>query len=214
MIKAAIFDLDGTLTDSEVLWVNAVMQYLNDRGHAVGQAQAQLLVYGRSWTDIYENIVTEFPEIDETIDEMDESLRGYIASMQEGHDMIIGGSVALLKRLAAVMPVCIVSGSPVKDIESALDLMDIHSDVSFILGAEDYYPGKPDPVCFLMAADRLNVDPQDCVVFEDSSAGIAAAKAAGMKAVALARPEAPQQDVENADLIIEDLAYFDIAVLQ
>jgi HAD superfamily hydrolase (TIGR01509 family) len=213
MVKAAIFDLDGTLTDSEVLWVNAVGQYLNDRGHAVGGGQAQQLVYGRSWTDIYESIVAEFPEIDETIDEMDESLREYIAAMQEGHDMIIGGSVALLKRLATTMPVCIVSGSPVQDIESALDLMDIHADVSFILGAEDYYPGKPDPTCFLMAAAKLDIAPQDCVVFEDSCAGIKAAKAAGMKAVALVRPQAPEQDVKDADLIIEDLAYFDIASL-
>ena len=213
MVKAAIFDLDGTLMDSEILWVSAVEDYLNDHGHAMGHDEALSLVYGRSWTDIYENIISRCPEIDETMEEMEESLRVYIQNMQNGHDMIIEGSVMLLKRLARDMPVCIVSGAPVRDIESGIELMDINADIRFLLGAEDYAPGKPDPACFLKAAEKLNIAAGDCVVFEDSSAGIQAAKAAGMKCVALVRQGCPEQDVSDADRIVEDLALFDVASL-
>jgi len=85
--------------------------------------------------------------------------------------------------------------------------------VSFSLGAEDYGPGKPDPSCFLMAAERLGVNPEQCVVFEDSAAGVLAAKSAGMSCVALVRPGLPEQDVTSADRVVEDLGDFDIATL-
>ncbi len=213
MIKAAIFDLDGTLLDSEILWVAATEAYLNDRGHLMGYEDALALVYGRSWTNIYEDIIARFPEIDESMEEMEESLRVYIQQLQNGHDMLIEGSVMLLKRLARDMPVCIVSGAPRTDVEMGIGLMNVQNDLKFIISSEDYDIGKPDPTCFLMAAARLNVSPKECVVFEDSTAGIQAAKAAGMRAVALVREGLPDQDVSAADQIVDDLAYFDVSSL-
>jgi len=209
-IKAAIFDLDGTLTDSEVLWMTATEQYLNDAGHAIGHDEAMSIVYGRSWRDVYADIVERHPELDASIEEMEESLRVYMQPLRDGRDVVIAGSVALLKRLAQQMPVCIVSGSPRGDIEAAIDLMGLHDEVAFAIGAEDYGPGKPDPTCFTMAAQQLGIAPGHCVVFEDSTAGVRAAKAAGMRCVALARPGLPAQDVSAADVVVEDLAGFDL----
>lgn len=213
MIKAAIFDLDGTLLDSEILWVAAVEECLNDNGHIISNDEALSMVYGRSWPNIYEDIIVRFPEIDESMGEMEESLRVYVQRLQNGHDMLIEGSVTLLKRLARDMPVCIVSGSARADVEMGLGLMDVENDIKFIISAEDYDNGKPDPSCFLMAAARLNVSPQECVVFEDSTAGIQAAKAAGMRAIALVRKGLPEQDVSGADQVVADLAYFDLSSL-
>lgn len=208
--RAAIFDLDGTLMDSEVLWVEATESYLNDRGHAIGHEEALAVVYGRSWRDVYADIIARHPELDETMEEMEESLRVYMLDLRVGRDVIIEGSVTLLKRLARDMPTCIVSGSPRADVEAAIDLMGIRGDVAFAIAAEDYGPGKPDPTCFKMAAERLAVAPEQCVVFEDSAAGILAAKAAGMACVALVRPGFPEQDVTAADRVVEDLAAFDL----
>ena len=213
MIEAALFDLDGTLLDSEVLWVEATERYLNDRGHAVGYEDALMIVYGRSWSDVYAGVLERFPELDETMEEMEESLRAYMLDLREGRDVVIAGSVALLRRLADQMPIAIVSGSPCADIEAAIDLFGLRDAVSFSLGAEDYGPGKPDPSCFLMAAERLGVNPEQCVVFEDSAAGVLAAKSAGMSCVALVRPGLPEQDVTSADRVVEDLGDFDIATL-
>ncbi len=208
--RAAIFDLDGTLLDSETLWVEATEQYLNDRGHAIGRDESLSIVYGRSWRDVYGDIIARHPELDETMEEMEESLRGYMIGLGEGRDVIIESSLMLLKRLAQNMPTCIVSGSPRADVEAAIDLMGIRGDLEFALGAEDYGPGKPDPTCFTMAAERLGVSPNECVVFEDSAAGILAAKAAGMTCVALARPGFPEQDVAPADRVVECLGAFDL----
>ena len=212
-VKAAIFDLDGTLMDSEVLWVEAVERYLNDRGHAIAREVALAIVYGRSWRDIYSDLIERHPELDETIEEMEESLRVYVLELRDGRDIVIRESVDLLRRLSQSLPVCIVSGSPRADIEMAIDLMGIRSEVSFFVGADDYGPGKPDPTCFLMAAEQLGVAPTDCAVFEDSAAGVLAAKAAGMRCVALSRPGLPKQDVSDADLVVADLSGVDLATL-
>jgi len=142
---------------------------------------------------------------------MEESLRVYMLNLREGRNVIIEGSVSLLKRLARDMPVCIVSGSPRADIEAAIDLMGIRGELEFAIAAEDYGPGKPDPTCFKMAAEQLDVEPEGCIVFEDSAAGILAAKAAGMTCVALARPGLPEQDVAAADSVVESLAACNLA---
>lgn len=86
--------------------------------------------------------------------------------------------------------------------------MGIGRDVRFVLGAEDYEPGKPSPAGFLLGARRLGVPPETCLVFEDSRAGVLAAKQAGMLCVALARPGSHPQDLSGADWILEDLAAF------
>jgi len=208
-MQAAIFDLDGTLVDSEVLWVSAVQEYLADCGHILGYDEALAIVYGRAWPAIYNDIVERFPELDAASDEMEEALRDYVTRLQDGRDIIISGSLKLLKRLSREMPVCIVSGSPAKDVARFVEMLGIDECLAFAFGAEDYSAGKPDPAGFLLAADKLGVAPADCVVFEDSAAGVQAAKAAGMYCVALVRPGYPEQDVSAADIIVEDLALFD-----
>jgi HAD superfamily hydrolase (TIGR01509 family) len=207
-IKAAIFDLDGTLMDSEVLWVEATEQYLRDRGHIVGHEEALAIVYGRSWRDVYGDVIARYPELDQTMEEMEESMRVYMLGLREEQNVVIDNSVALLARLAEEMPVCIVSGSPRVDVDAAVELMGVRGDLAFTIAADDYGPGKPDPTCFRMAAERLDLDPSQCVVFEDSEAGIIAAKSAGMYCVALVRHGVPAQDVTAADVVVEDLGDF------
>ena len=86
--------------------------------------------------------------------------------------------------------------------------MGVEDVVRLFLGTEDYAEGKPDPACFLLAARMLAVPPESCLVFEDSAAGVIAAKAATMTCVALQRPGRPAQDVSLADEVLSDLADF------
>ncbi|MGI5869173.1 MAG: HAD family hydrolase [Kiritimatiellia bacterium] len=209
MTRAYVFDLDGTLLDTEIVWVEATHDYLLAKGHDVPREFAMSIVYGRSWTDVYADIVDAFPELDMGLLTMQAELDAFFYKVRGRADVRIPGSVALLRRLAKTAPCCIVSGSPRQHIADAVDIMDAAGEVAFYLGAEDYPFGKPHPSGFLMAADRFGVKPANCVVFEDSAVGVAAGKAAGMKVVALALPLHPKQDVAAADLILDDLAKFD-----
>jgi len=209
MIRAYLFDLDGTLLDTEVLWVSAMRAYLADQGLALTLDEATALVYGHSWHDIYAALAAREPRLALGEAHVGAALHPYFERLRASTDLEIPGSVELLKRLAAICPVAVVSGSPRADVAEGLARMGLAGCVQFHLGSEDYGPGKPDPACFLMAARRLKLPPETCLVFEDSAAGVRAARAAGMACVALARPGAPMQDVSAADWVLDDLGKFD-----
>jgi beta-phosphoglucomutase-like phosphatase (HAD superfamily) len=80
--------------------------------------------------------------------------------------------------------------------------------------ARDVTRGKPDPQVFLIAAERLGVPPERCAVVEDAPAGIAAAKAAGMKSVGLASTGRTRELLSAADLVVDFLAELSPAVLR
>jgi len=208
MIRAFIFDLDGTLVDTEILWVRAFETYLHDKGLPISHAESLDILYGKSWHDVYAEARKRFPALTPGIGEMEAELQAYFDRERAKGDVRIHGSITLLKRLAATHPVCIVSGSPRENLTAEIEKIGVGPHLAFFLASGDYSPGKPDPACFLLAAERLGVPPEDCVVFEDSAAGIRAAKRAGMRAVALARPSGPDQDFSEADLVLDSLDKF------
>jgi HAD superfamily hydrolase (TIGR01509 family) len=196
-IDAFIFDLDGTLVDTELLWAEAMNTYLADHGCECSRDALLHIVFGRSWIDIYHDITRRFPQLASTSSRtMAEGLRSYYLRLrQQSEDVIIHSSATLLKRLARQRPVIIVSGSPKADVEDAVRLIHAVNSVKFVLGAEDYTPGKPSPAGFLLGARQLGIPPANCLVFEDSHAGVSAAKTAGMWCVALSRDSAHPQDL-------------------
>jgi len=210
MIKAFIFDLDGTLMDSETVWVEALERVMKDKDRYISHEDAMSIVYGRSWSSVYSDVNQRFPGVCPDIDEMEVLMREKFIELTETRDVLIHSSIELLIKLSQDYPACIVSGGTKKDVTDSIKLMDIESYLQFYLTNEDYSPGKPDPACYLAAAEKLNLIPEQCLVFEDSTAGIQAAKCAGMYCVALKRKDAPDQDTSDADEILEDLANFRI----
>lgn len=209
-LKAFFFDLDGTLLDSEVIYVDAAQESLAEKGFDITHHEALELVYGRGAKDIFLDMLERFPGAYRDIQDAEEEVRRHFLRLRAERDIRIHGSVDLLKSLAKEFPVAIVSGSPRQDIEDGISVMGVASWVAFYLGAEDYFPGKPDPSCYLLAAERLALPPETCLVFEDSRAGVNAAKQAGMACVGLQREKSPRQDLSRADLILSDLAEFEL----
>lgn len=208
--RAFLFDLDGTLIDSEGLWAVAIHDYLVDHGASITVKELLALVFGHSWYDIHTLLLHRFPmAVPVDPNEMAIGLRSYYLNQRaDGHDMVIQSSVELLKKVAGYGPVAIVSGSPHHDIEEDAQIMGIQDDLAMILGFEDYDRGKPYPDGFLEAARRLQVPPESCVVFEDSPAGVASAKTAKMYCVALDRFGTNAEVLQDADLIVDDLMKF------
>ena len=76
--------------------------------------------------------------------------------------------------------------------------------LKFIISGEEVNNGKPDPEIFLTIADKMNVKPCECLVIEDATNGVKAAKAANMKCIGLQNPNSGGQDLSQADLIVDN----------
>ncbi len=213
-IKAFVFDLDGTLMDSEIIWVYSIHEYLLDKGLNVSYDYAVDLVYGNPWEYIYDELERQYPELKSEMPNFIEKVYPYFYKHSEKIPLEIPSSIQLLKVLSKDYICAIVSGSYRRDVIEAIHRLGIEENISLYLGKEDYYPGKPHPAGYIKAGEILKVKPEQCVVFEDSTVGINSAKSAGMFCVALSRPDRPQQDISRADLVLPDLSLFSIDMLE
>ena len=89
MIRAFIFDLDGTLIDSEILWVEAVAEFLRKRRLELPEEETLRLVYGRSNRDIFADLTQRFPELELDIEGLNDALRPLFLRLRDSRDVRI-----------------------------------------------------------------------------------------------------------------------------
>ena len=206
--EAFLFDLDGTLIDSEMLWARAIVDWLAAYGVTTDVNTIADLVFGHSWLDIHATLLERYPSLPRrSAPENALELRAHynrIATFP--HDIIIPTAVAFYRQAAKIAPCAIVSGSPHNDVDVAVRLCGIESETAFVLGVEDYACGKPAPDGYRLAATRLGADPSRCIVFEDSTAGVRSGLAAGMKVIGIDRNNVVRQDFTGCFLTVADLS--------
>lgn len=209
---AFLFDLDGTLVDTETVWARAMVDFVVAHGGRTSVGSILEMVVGRNWLDIDRTLHERFPMLGDSTPMQDaiELRKYYERHATEPQTMRIESSIAFFKKVAALAPCAIVSGSPHEDVAAAAALCGIADHVKLILGAGDYESGKPSPSGYLKAAELLGVAPADCVVVEDSTVGVASGVAAGMKVVALDRATTVPQHYEGETWHVKDLSALDV----
>ena len=194
MFKAFLFDLDGTLQDTEVLYVEAWRRAYQEKGCSVSLNEAGAMVYGRAKSDVSGGVPCAVsPRLSHA--RKSGNAAATALSRLAGR---AGRSHSRLDRTADPLGGALSRGDCFRQRKARRGrgdrVLGIGASAAFYLGCEDYSPGKPDPACFRLAAERLHVRPEECLVFEDSAAGVQAAKAAGMACIALRRP-APRNKI-------------------
>lgn len=181
---AVIFDMDGTLVDSEVLWVVQEGALLARRGYEYTR-DIQKLSLGMGIRDMLLMFKERFP-IEESIEELHEELVNSMYDEIRTKLQVKPGAQDLLEYVAALgIPYCIASGSSIAIIEAVLKSQNWNHLVEHYFSAEQVERGKPEPDVFLYAAEQLGVEPEKCLVLEDSPNGVRAAIAAGMTVFAI-----------------------------
>jgi len=180
-----IWDMDGTLVDTAELHFEAWRVTCAELGRDFSRAEFAA-TFGRRNPDIMDFL---FPgrfsaaEVDR-IGERKEQL--YRAAAERLGVTLLPGVRPLMEGLHRLgVKQAIGSSAPRANLDLILRLTGIEGFLSAVVSAEDTTRGKPDPQVFLVAAQRLGVEPRRCVVFEDAPAGVEAAKAGGMKCIAV-----------------------------
>ncbi|MEO7425802.1 MAG: HAD-IA family hydrolase [Fibrobacteria bacterium] len=213
--KAAIFDLDGLLIDSEPVWMWAQMKVFRERGLELTEAM-QLATTGMRMHEAILAWRGYFPgsEIDPA------ALRQELLDLVRGRMLASGqakpGALQAVEfcRLAGCR-LAIASSSMPEIITAAVERLGVSGSFQALVSAEGEAYGKPHPAVYLSAAARLGVEPGECIAFEDSVFGVQAIKAAGMFCVAV--PEAHnlgRKEYAIADRIFASLEDFTVRELE
>lgn len=182
-VRALLFDLDGTLVDSETQTDEAI-SLVTARHGVAGFALPHTETRGRTWAHVADTIRARTGirlEARKLAAELLECWNEATADVKP----VPGSPAALHAAAACGLKLGVVSSSPRSVIDSFLRRLGVSDcvDPQARIGADAIRNGKPDPEGFLLGARRLGVDPADTLVFEDSQAGLLAARAAGMRSV-------------------------------
>ncbi len=218
-LRAAVFDFDGVIVDSEPLHYRALRAALLPEGVEITEEEYLRIYLAYDDRGAIEKALQHHgePADPERVDRIEarkvESFAGLIPGIP-----VFEGAREVVRALAAEVPLAIASGARHDEIEAILGGLGLLDAFQAIVGVEDAERTKPDPAPYVEAARRLaaqapGLDPGECVAFEDSIPGIAAALGAGMKVVGVAHSY-PADELRAAHRVVDSLAGFDASSLR
>lgn len=200
LFSAIIFDMDGVIIDSEPRHERAFLDVFEQMGYGQTHGVHFEQYIGRSdravWLDF---IARHNPKW--TIEELTAWKQNHLIDIIRREQPIFDGLPELVAKLAPRYRLAVASGSVHPVIEEVLAMKSLRQFFPVVVSVQDVAQGKPAPDIFLRAAELLGVAPADCCVIEDSAAGVTAARAAGMTAVAITNT-LPAEKLTHAQHIV------------
>lgn len=177
-MKAVIFDMDGTMVDNMMVHHRAWQKTLESLGMSLSIEEVMQKVHGIN-EEILERLFGDKLTAEERKQKSIEKEEAYRRIFKDDLSLIPGLRAFLDVLKAKKIPMAVASAAPPENVDFVLDNLDIRSYFSAVLHSEDVTKGKPDPEIYLKTADRLGLNPNECLVFEDSVVGARAAERAG-----------------------------------
>ncbi|HTE66174.1 MAG TPA: HAD family phosphatase [Candidatus Binatia bacterium] len=200
--RAVVFDMDGLLLDTEVLWQRAEAELFRRHGAEYTIADA-LAVMGTSFDVTARYFAERLGEPAERGAQLVDELRVLMLAELRREVAARPGAVELVERLRNRVPLALASNSSRNLVDAALLTASLTDAFDAIVTADDVQHPKPAPDLYLLACERLGVKPGEALALEDAAPGIAAAKAAGLTCFAV--PQFAETDASAADRIIDSL---------
>ena len=220
MLRAIVFDFDGIIVDAEPLHLKAFQAVLGSNGIFLSEAEYYERYLALDDRTLFSNILT-----DRNIGFNDSEIEDLMRKKSEGYEklmreeiIIFPGVIDFVDSAYKKYLLSIGSGALRHEIEYILDYIGIKERFSVIVSAEDVQKCKPDPEVFIKALLKINskvprgsntIHPSECLVIEDSFAGIRAAKAAGMRSLAITNSY-ERRKLSEADLVADTLLELEI----
>ncbi len=211
-ISTVIFDLDGTVVDDEKQWGRAFAKVLRSLGAKNVSSMPHIRGIGieENWPILLKkyNLSTNKGKYE-------------LASETKGEYIKLISTITLKKGFKKFIKdlkmdginTALATSSTWEVVEKLFDRFGIEKDFDVVITGEEVSYKKPDPQIFEIVLDKLGVSPNECIVFEDSSAGIIAAKKLGIKTVGIYQDENHKKRLKNADMLVKDFSRLNYKIL-
>jgi len=213
-IQAVIFDMDGVLVDSETYWFLSRQEFARERGKD-WTPEIHKEAMGVSTIE-WATIMKDYLQLDMPLESLIKDIKGRVIAHYEEKIPARPGAIEAVHLAAEHYRVGLASGSPTEIIQAIMRLTGLDQVFETVVYGDTVPNGKPAPDIYIEALKRLDMSPDVSIGIEDSRAGIAALKAAGMYAIAAPSPEYPLPDeiLAQADAHITTLEDFSIELVQ
>ncbi len=202
--SAIIFDMDGVIVDSEPRHEQAFLDVFRDLGHGDSHGIHFPDYYGRSDQAVWVDFMARHQPV-RTLEELTRLKKDRFLQLIRETRPIFAGIPELVAKLSASTRLAVASGSSYEVIEVVLGMRGLKAHFPVVVSSQDVPRGKPAPDVFLRAAERLGVSPERCVVIEDAAAGVAAARAAGMRVIGITN-SLPADKLADAHAVVSGYA--------
>lgn len=202
-IKGLIFDLDGVLVDTVPAHFAAWKRMFEEYGYEFGKAEYRRLVDGRPRFDGARAVMTRHSENDVKT-AADKKNDYYVEMIDRGEFRVFDAAVTLVRKCQSE-GYGLAAASSSANVRAVLEKAKLLDAFPVVIGGDDVEKGKPNPDIFLTAASGLGLAVDECIVIEDSSSGVEAAKHGGFYCVGLVH-EDHESELTAADCIVSSLA--------
>lgn len=184
--SAVVFDMDGVLVDSNPFHLAKWVAFLGERGIPFDRDKLPGQIFGQRNDTVLRRFLGEDLSRAESR-RMSEELEARFREVFRPHAKPLPGLRSLIDECVnAGIPLGVASSAMRKNVDFVVDALGIAPSLQAVISGDEISRAKPDPEIYLLAAQRLGVDPAVAVAFEDSFVGIEAVRRAGMKCVAIA----------------------------
>ena len=191
--KAAIFDMDGVIVDNHHFHVKSWEVFCKKYNIPFEENEFRSKYFGKTNQDIFKEMAGN-KLTREQIDNLGEEKEQIYRDIYKDFIAPVDGLIPFLNMLrSSGIKTAVATSAPTSNLDFVLDNLKVRHLFDAIVDASMVSKGKPDPEIYLKAAEKLDIKPQQCVVFEDSISGIKSGQSAGMVVVALATTHQPNE---------------------
>lgn len=203
MLSAILFDLDGTLVNTDPLHFLTWQEVLTKFGMSIDHVWYNKHISGRTNEEIVKDILPQL-SLAEGL-ELAEAKEASFRELGNKLEPLTGLLILLNWTITKGLKKAIVSNAPRENANFMLEALQLKETFPIVILAEDATKGKPDPAPYLLALKRLNIPSNEAIVFEDSPSGIRAAVAAGIYTIGVASSHNPEHLTQlGAKMVIKD----------